>query len=182
MALLARVAAERHVALRRTIGARPAFFYAAAVVTLWAADIDFLLREVVDSPLVRHGGATHSLVVGVLFGVLFTSACRLWYGAALPLLPVLGIGVGCAWAHPLMDMATHGGGAMVWWPFSAERHSAPFPVFYGARHSQPMAVDLHALTLVTELLFVAPLWWVSERLRRPVPTGPAPAATDERVA
>ena len=117
----------------------------------------------------RHGVATHSLAGGVLFGVLFTVACRLRYGAGLPLAPVLGIGVGCAWMHALMDIATAGGGVALLWPFSDDRYRI-VPLFFGARHSQPTAWRLHLVTLLTELLFVIPLWWVTRRFWKREPS------------
>lgn len=149
----------RHDRLRQAVADAPAFFYLAALAALWAPDVDFLLRLLIDDPALRHGGATHSLAIGVAVGVVFTGACRARYGAAFPTTLGFGIGAACAWAHALMDMATWGSGVMLLWPFSVDRYRT-VPLFFGARHSQPGAWELHLVTLLTELLFIAALWWV----------------------
>lgn len=161
-AFLVRAFTARHDRLRRAVSHQPLFFYAATVATLWTADLDFVLRVFSDHPGFQHGGATHSLCAGVLFGVVFAIACRLRYGAVLPLAPVLAIGIGCAWTHTLMDMATWRGGVMLLWPLSDQEY-ATIPLFFGARHSQLTAWRLHLVTLATELLFVLPLWWLTKR-------------------
>lgn len=165
LVFLVRAITARHDGLRLAIGQRPVFLYVAALVTLWAADIDFAVRLLSNRASLEHGGGTHSLAAGVLFGLVFAAVCRLRYGAALPLAPVLAIGIGCALAHPMMDMATWQGGVMLLWPISSERF-ATIPLFVGARHSQPTAWRLHLVTLGTELLFVVPLWWLMRRFWR----------------
>jgi hypothetical protein len=162
LVLVARVLVSRHAQLMDVVGPRPLFFYLAVLAALWAPDVDFLLRMLHDHPALRHGHATHSLVAGLLLGGLFTVACRLWYGARLPVLPVLGIGIGCVWAHAVMDMVTWGGGVALLWPVVEERFRL-VPLFFGARHSQPAAWHLHTMTFLTELFFVVPLWWLTRR-------------------
>ena len=157
--LVVRVFVQRHEGLARVLAGRAAFFYMAAMVVLWAPDIDFLIRAFVDHPSLQHGGVTHSLFVTAFSGVVFAVVCRVRYGARLPTAPVLAIGVGCAWAHVLMDMATRGSGVMLLWPFSGERFGT-VPLFFGARHSEPAAWRLHLITLASELLFVAVLWYL----------------------
>ena len=157
LVLVARALTERHGGLRCVLDGRSVFFYITVVATLCAPDIDFLVRALSDHPSLVHGGATHSLCVGVLFGCLFAVVCRIRYGPELPVAPVLGIGIGCAWAHALMDIATWGSGAMLLWPFSGEKYTT-LPLFFGARHSQPTAWNLHLITLTTELLFVVLVW------------------------
>jgi membrane-bound metal-dependent hydrolase YbcI (DUF457 family) len=110
--------------------------------------------------MLRHGGATHSLCAGLLLGLLFAVVCRIRYGPSLPFGAALYIGIGCAWSHVLMDMATWGGGVMLLWPFSEERY-AVMPLFYGARHSQLHAWRLHLITLTTELLFAGAIWMIA---------------------
>jgi membrane-bound metal-dependent hydrolase YbcI (DUF457 family) len=161
--LVVRAFAERHQKLRRALGGRPGFFYIGAVALLWAPDIDFVIRALYDRPGLEHGGVTHSLVLTALFGVVFAAACRVRYGPRLPAASVLAVGVGCAWTHVLMDATTWGSsGVMLLWPFSGERYTA-VPLFFGARHSQPTAWSLHLITLASELLFVAVLWYLLRR-------------------
>jgi LexA-binding, inner membrane-associated putative hydrolase len=163
VALTARALIVRHDTLRRAVAARPRFFYGAVVATLLAPDVDFLLGEVFHDPALWHGGATHSLVGGVLFGLMFLLACRIWYGATFPKVAGLLVGTACAWSHALMDMATWGRGVRILWPFSLERHTT-VTLFFGAHHSQPLAWKLHLITLVTESLFVIVLWWFTRRV------------------
>jgi hypothetical protein len=158
-----RTVVERHAGLARALGGRRAFFYIAAMVVLWAPDVDFVIRAFVDHPSLQHGGVTHSLFVTAFSGVVFAAACRIKYGPRLPGACILAVGVGCAWAHVLMDATTWGSsGVMLLWPFSGERYTA-VPLFFGARHSQPAAWRLHLITLASELLFVAVLWYLLRR-------------------
>jgi membrane-bound metal-dependent hydrolase YbcI (DUF457 family) len=163
--LILRAIVARQDRLRLAVRARPAFLYAAAVGTLLAPDIDFLLERVFHYRVLWHGGATHSLVVGILFGLLFVVLCRSWYGAAFPWRAGSLVGIACAWSHPVMDMATWGRGVRVLWPFSSERYTT-VTLFFGAHHAQPYAWKLHLITLVTELLFVAALWWLTRGFSR----------------
>ena len=66
------------------------------------------------------------------------------------------------------------------WPFSSERIGLPWPLFFGVRHSQPYALHLHLVTLVTELLFAAVIWKVS-RWCFPPRRFVAPVATSQRI-
>ena len=101
---------------------------------------------------------------GALLGVGFTAACRLWYGP-MPLLPTLACGLACGLAHGVMDAVTWGRGAMLLWPFTSERIAGP-PLFFGVHRSQPDAWHLHITTIVTELIFLAAIWWAARRLSR----------------
>jgi hypothetical protein len=47
-------------------------------------------------------------------------------------------------------------------------------LFFGARHSQPFAWKLHLITLSTELIFVAAIWWLTRTSRHRM-QGPSPA-------
>jgi hypothetical protein len=174
--LVVRALAGRHTGLRQAIDSRSLFFYVAALVILWAPDIDFLLRLFVPGRGVwGHGGATHSLVSGLLFGFLFAVACRMYYGPAIPMVAASIVGTACAWSHALMDMATYGRGVSLLWPFLDERFTT-VTLFFGARHSQPTAWRLHLITLASELLTIAAVWLLLQfaaRRRRTV-TGQAP--------
>jgi membrane-bound metal-dependent hydrolase YbcI (DUF457 family) len=152
-----------HRKLSKVINGQAFFFYAAAVVTLCVQDLDFLVRIIHNHPSLAHGGATHSLCTGVFIGMIFAIACRIRYGTSLPIGPTLTVGIGCAWAHTLLDAATWGRGVMFLWPFSTERYVSPIPLFFGGHHSQPLAWKLHLVTLSTELLFAGLLWWLTRR-------------------
>ena len=68
-----------------------------------------------------------------------------------------------------MDFLTVTRGSMLLWPFSSERVSPPVHLFYGLGWSHGVASELHLVTLVTELAFVAILaafvLWVDRRRR-----------------
>ena len=59
---------------------------------------------------------------------------------------------------------------MLLWPFSYERIALPFPLFFGAEHSQPLAWKLHLITLANDLGFAVVVWivarWLTKRRRR----------------
>lgn len=73
--------------------------------------------------------------------------------------------------HILMDFLTISRGTMLLWPFSTERFSPPVHLFYGFRWSHGLVDELHMVTLVTELVFVAALavavFLVDRRRRAP---------------
>lgn len=73
-----------------------------------------------------HRGASHSLALAVLLGLLAAAfAPRL---RASRLAAFLFVGAACA-SHGLLDMLTNGGhGVAYFWPWSAHRHFLPAPV------------------------------------------------------
>ena len=164
----------RHQTMAGLLADGPRFFYVAVLAALWIPDADFIVRMLVGHPAARHGGATHSLAAGILFGALFALACRRRYGSAVSTRLLWVLGTLCSWAHALMDMATWGNGVMLLWPFSLERLRV-VPLFFGARHSELMNWRLHLITLTTELLFIVPIWWLSRRVRSQ-PAGTAGAS------
>ncbi|HSH75292.1 MAG TPA: metal-dependent hydrolase [Longimicrobiales bacterium] len=92
-------------------------------------------------------------------------------GAAALVKPQAGMGaflltLVCYWGHVLLDYLTFGRGVMLLWPFSTERFSPPFPLFYGVRWSDGLLSAKHLITLVTESTFLLALWL---GLRRGVP-------------
>ena len=164
MVLLARAWAARSEELDLALCKHPRFFVAATIGLLCAPDLDFALRLLIDHPLLAHGGATHSLVAGVGFALVFVGTCRWIIGKSLSLAPMLAVGLCCSWSHSLMDSATWGGkGIMILWPFTTDRFLT-LPVFFGVHHSEPTAWKLHLVTIVSEFLFVALVWGASKFL------------------
>lgn len=146
----------------------PAGWSAAIVLMLCLPDIDFLLGRVTGLEVLGHGGALHSLLFGVVAGVVFGAAASLATGrrAGADFARWVLIGTACVWSHLAMDFFTRGGGVMLFWPLWNERIGSPWPLFYGAHHSQPFAFHLHAITLSTELAFAAVLWLLARRRAR----------------
>lgn len=69
----------------------------------------------------------------------------------------------CYMGHVFLDYLTLGRGVMLLWPFSLERFSPPFPLFYGVRWSDGLLSAKHLVTLVTELAFLLILWLALRR-------------------
>ena len=104
-----------------------------------------------------HRGATHSLGLALLFGLLSWIGCR-----ALGRSPRWAVGIVVALAsHGILDAATNGGlGVALLWPLSAKRFFFPWrplPVVpIGLRRLFALARGREALAL--ELGYFAPLW------------------------
>lgn len=132
---------------------------------LWAPDGDILLDPLLgNAPFTLHGGPVHSLLLGLLFGVVFAAWCKLF--TSLSWMRLWLIGTAAWWSHVLMDAATHGRGVMLLWPFSADRLRLPTPLFVGLHHSDWSRWDLHLLTLANELVFAALICGAAALLRR----------------
>lgn len=120
-----------------------------------------------------HRGATHSLAVALLGGVLVGALVRLLRG---PGLRAGAVAAAVLASHGLLDTLTSGGlGAALLWPLDTTRHFAPWrplpvaPLGLGA-------LSLRGLHVITaELLFTLPLllyavvprWRTRQRLRLP---------------
>lgn len=148
-------AARRRGLLRGVDGRASVVFGAMVFVALVLPDIDFLFRRLwPGTAFGAHGFATHSLWVtaavgflsAIVWGLVFRRPC---------LRPGLVL-TAAYWSHILMDTVTwQTRGVAMFWPIWDGRVAAPFPLFYGARHSQGAPVTLHLITLVTELAFAA---------------------------
>jgi membrane-bound metal-dependent hydrolase YbcI (DUF457 family) len=147
---------------------RRGLLLAAVLFTLIAPDIDIALGLWLGSgPFADHGGPTHSLLAAALWGVVFALVCKVVIGGAVggraKLLRFWTIGFAAYASHVVFDVLTHGRGVMMLWPWE-QRLASPVPLFVGVRHSHPDAWGLHAITIVTELLTVALIWWFARRL------------------
>lgn len=119
-----------------------------------APDLDVLAGLFMGDLPAYHNQATHSLLFGLatcLVGTMvlkhLLSGWRYWQIACLL--------AACYGTHLLLDWLTFGRGLKLLWPFLNTRYAAPFPVFYGVRHSEGLFSYYHLITIVTELAFIA---------------------------
>jgi membrane-bound metal-dependent hydrolase YbcI (DUF457 family) len=157
LAHLAAGYAVTHVAWRAS-GRRPDA-RGSAVVLAWAAvlsllpDLDSVLGIALGDFGRFHNNASHSLFVGiavaVVAGGLAAASGRVRFRTAFALTLV------CYELHVVMDYWTVGRWVMVLWPWTAERFSPPFPLFYGLRWSDGLLSARHLWTILTETAFVA---------------------------
>ncbi len=146
------------------------------VGALGAPDLDVLVDPLLGNRwFANHGGPSHSLAAGVAFAFLFAAAARAL--APVPLLRLWTVGLLAYWSHVLLDACTSGRGVMMLWPFTSERFATPFPLFVGVRHSDWGDWRAHLITLGTESLFAAFIWFIAARTRRCAPH-PSPQAPD----
>lgn len=116
-------------------------------------DID-VIPGVLTGDLGRfHNQATNSIVFIIAVSCLIGLIGRLtgWYhfrtGFMLTLL--------CTGLHVVMDWTTMGRGIKLFWPFSAERYSAPVNLFFGLHWSEGLVSVKHIHTVISELAAVA---------------------------
>ncbi|MEM1355055.1 MAG: metal-dependent hydrolase [Planctomycetota bacterium] len=157
--------AARRIGLRPEPRWRRVTLLALLLVALTLPDIDFLIGLVFPgTALGTHAAGMHSLAMG-LVGALVLTGLGTWLCRVPPgrLLVLMTAAIGL---HLLMDMVSWGGpGIALFWPMTQTRVRLPLSVFYGVRHSRPGALHLHAVTLVSELLFVGLVWLVAKRLK-----------------
>jgi len=150
------------MAAGRAFGPDPATARKAAVafslVSFWP-DVDALglSHGIAYASAFGHRGATHSIVVAVVVGLLGHAFAR---RKKLPALRTALFTTAVAMSHGLLDTTTYGGGlgCALLWPFSTHRFWAPvrfIPVApIGAR-----LFSSHGLTVMsTELLLFAPFF------------------------
>jgi membrane-bound metal-dependent hydrolase YbcI (DUF457 family) len=112
----------------------------------------------------HHPSVTHSFAAAVVMAGIFAAGARLL--TALPFARLWLVGF-LAWSsHVVLDACTGGKGVPMFWPLTGEQMALPIALFYGVRHSQPWAVDLHAITVISELPFVLLMWFVGCRMLR----------------
>jgi len=133
----------------------------AVFAALLAPDSDVLMGLVYPSASIMdyHNGPTHSLLVGVVFALLFGGVC--WIIIRGRWLPFTLVGVLCYTSHVLLDWLTWGRGVQLFWPVSEARFQAPFPLFMGVRHSVGAPFSTHMLTGANDLMFGVAVWLVS---------------------
>lgn len=108
-----------------------------------------------------HGSYSHSLLLAPIFGVAFLCAIKLIWREANARKVFL-IGAGLYALHVLMDLMTHDSrGVSLFWPIMPERIACPAWLFVGVEHSDWKRIDLHLLTIVTESVFAAFVFFVA---------------------
>jgi inner membrane protein len=70
----------------------------------------------------------------------------------------------CYQLHILADFLTFGRGVMLFWPLTEERYTSPILLFYGVHWSQGLFSLKHLWTLVSELAFVAGIYFLINKL------------------
>lgn len=130
--------------------AAPVLLTAAVVLSL-LPDLSSLAALFGGDLSTVHNNWEHSLMVALVVAVLLGSAVQLrtgrgfsrWFWLALV----------CYSLHLIMDLFTVGRGVMLLWPFSSERLSPPFKLFYGLHWSDGWLSTRHWWTLLTETVF-----------------------------
>lgn len=119
-----------------------------------APDVDIAISWArTGRPFAEHGSYSHSLLLAPVFGVLFACAMRVISPGVRTGRAVL-VGTLLYALHVMMDLVTMGSrGVSLFWPIVPERIASPFGIFVGVEHSDWKRVDLHLLTIVTELVF-----------------------------
>jgi membrane-bound metal-dependent hydrolase YbcI (DUF457 family) len=112
----------------------------------------------------KHGSYSHSLLLAPIFGVLFACAIKCIYRQARPG-KVFMIGAGLYALHVMMDLLTHDSrGVSLLWPIMPERIACPAWLFVGVEHSNWKRLDMHLMTLITESVFAAAVYFISKHI------------------
>jgi membrane-bound metal-dependent hydrolase YbcI (DUF457 family) len=113
-------------------------------------DIDAAVGIILDNPGRFHNNFMGAPVFGVFVAAGvggLTWRCRRtqnWFALALVAYQT----------HILLDYFTVSRGVMLLWPFTTERFTPPFTLFYGLHWSDGVFAWSHLITLVTEIGFV----------------------------
>jgi inner membrane protein len=125
-------------------------------------DIDSVLGVAMGDFGGIHNQWTHSLFTGLGFAVVFGGLISRiqqtrfikWFFLVLL----------CYQLHILADFLTFGRGVMLFWPLTEERYTSPILLFYGVHWSQGLFSLKHLWTLVSELAFVAGIYFLINKL------------------
>ncbi len=106
-----------------------------------------------------HNQWTHSLCFVLAASLVFAWLGRYWLTGwsfrRIWLLLLLLLG-----SHVVLDWLTWGRGLKLLWPFSDHRFAAPWPLFYGVRHSERLCSASHWITLGSECVTLVAAWAV----------------------
>jgi membrane-bound metal-dependent hydrolase YbcI (DUF457 family) len=136
------------------------------LLALLAPDLDVLWGLISSQPLRSyHNGITHSLLLGVPFGVLFG---LIWCGlAGRGALPAGLLGMLAYQSHVIIDFFTWGRGVLLFWPLTGHRFQSPFFLFLGVRHSGGVSAWVHLVNFLNDVAFALVVWlvarWVQTR-------------------
>lgn len=113
-----------------------------------------------------HNHMTHSIAFGLMV-CLFYSLIRSRIHPPRSFRRSFSLTAAAYGLHLLMDFFTYGRGLMLFWPFTDERFSPPFLIFYGLRRSDGVFSSHHIVTFITESVKMLPIlsvvWWLARR-------------------
>lgn len=147
---------------------RGVFVWGMILFAALAPDFDIPINMLIDggNAFGMHGSYSHSLVLAPVFGALFLGVIVLMWREASKA-RVFALGTGLYAVHVLMDLITMDSrGVSLFWPIFPERIACPIAVFVGVEHSEYWRIDQHLLTLVTEGLYAAAMFYLSRYLLR----------------
>lgn len=140
-----------------------------SILSIWpdADALGFVFGVPYDSPF-GHRGATHSLLVALVLGLLAYPLAKRW---GLPARRTAIFATLVAVSHGLLDTMTFGGGhgCALFWPLTAHRYWAPLrfipiaPIGLGLFS----AAGIHVM--MAELIIFLPFWAYALMPRRPTP-------------
>jgi inner membrane protein len=158
MASLAHVAVG--VIAARADGRKRAWLPYVALSMLPDADVITFAMGIPYADAFGHRGASHSLFVAIVLGLLIGLFDRRWRTALLAGLVIA--------SHGLLDTLTDGGlGAALFWPFSDLRYFAPWQPIPVAPIGLAFISPRGLWCLFVEALLTAPLWiWIGYVWRR----------------
>lgn len=132
--------------------------WAFSALAMWpdADALGFVFGVPYDSPF-GHRGATHSLVVAVVLGLLAYPLAKRW---DLPARRTAIFAVLVAVSHGLLDTMTYGGGfgCALFWPLTAARYWAPFRFIPIAPIGMGMLSATGVHVMMAELIIFLPFW------------------------
>ncbi len=129
---------------------------------LVAPDCDFVVSKLLTGEARKeHGAFMHSFAAAGIFAMAFGPIAGKLTGVGA--WRMTAIGLAAYGSHVVMDAFTVGRGVALLWPIHDRRIQLP-SVFFGFHHSEPWHSPLHLLTLVTEGLFVAVIWFAARGL------------------
>lgn len=133
----------------------------AAVGLSLLPDIDMIPSLIFGDIGQFHNNISHSLLTGLLVGLVAFFVLRAFLKHAEDALHWAGLLLAAYEIHIVMDFFTQGRGVKVLWPLIPDRLDPGFALFYGLHWSEPItALNYHLVTLVTELAFAGVLLWL----------------------
>lgn len=162
--------------------ARRYWWYALTLLSVNAADLDFLPGLVVGDVNRFHRSATHSLLAAVIFGLGVMVVARLW---RLPAVRAALVSTGLYATHLFLDFLSGNGakpsGQPLLWPFARGEVISPWTPLAGIDHGTrgdalwqfiEVLLSLNNLQVIlVEALLFAPLLLLARYLRAPASAG-----------
>lgn len=140
-----------------------------ALVVCGMPDLDIVIGLArTGDAFADHGYQTHSLLIAPVVGVGFAILC----GAIAPNFRearfhfrAFCMGTALYALHVIMDYLTHDSrGVGLFWPVVERRFASPVALFIGVEHGEWWRWKEHVLTVATELVFAAVVWFAARRL------------------